>query len=129
MLSSSASLVDDRLDGCTAAELAERLALPRVVLLASCPSTLDVAHRLAGEGADAGTLVIADAQTAGRGRLGRQWSSEAGGGLWLTLVERRIDDHALRVLSLRAGLLVAEALDPLTDDRVGVKWPNDLLIG
>jgi len=64
-----------RLDGATAAELLEALDLPRVELLATTTSTLDVAHRLAAEGAPSGTLVIADEQTAGRGRGGERWAA------------------------------------------------------
>ena len=67
--------------------------------------------RAAAEGAPAGTLVVADAQTAGRGRSGRTWTSERGAGVWLTLIERPRDVDALDVLSLRVGLALAPALD------------------
>ena len=116
------------LDGCTADELARHLALPGVALYASVGSTLDVAHRLAPD-APAGTLVVADEQTAGRGRHGRRWSSQAGAGLWLTLVERPTDARALDVLALRCGLYAAEALEPLATAPLCVKWPNDLYSG
>ena len=79
-------------------------------------STLDVAHTLAADGAAAGTVVIADAQTAGRGQRGRAWQSERGAGLWLTLIERPSDASALDVLSLRVGLALAPALDPNAPD-------------
>ena len=114
-----------RLDGLSAAEVAERLGLPRVLLFASVGSTLDEAHRVAPD-ADAGTLLIADEQTAGRGRHGRRWSSPPGAGLWLTLIERPRDQRALDVLALRCGLNAADALEPLADAPVCVKWPNDL---
>ena len=54
------------------------LDLPRVELLETTTSTLDVAHRLASQGAPSGTLVIANEQTAGRGRLGRSWHAPPG---------------------------------------------------
>jgi BirA family biotin operon repressor/biotin-[acetyl-CoA-carboxylase] ligase len=91
-------------------------------------STLDVAHELAAKGADAGTLIIANTQTAGRGRMGRTWRSEPGAGLWLTLIERPNTASALDVLSLRVGLELAPALDPFADAPVQLKWPNDLYL-
>ena len=118
-----------RYDGWDAAALALALGVPRVVLRATTPSTLDDAHALAAAGAPAGTLVLADEQTAGRGRDGRRWSSGAGGGLWLTLVERPADAAAIEVLSLRLGLHAARALEEFTTDAIGLKWPNDLYVG
>jgi BirA family transcriptional regulator, biotin operon repressor / biotin---[acetyl-CoA-carboxylase] ligase len=102
--------------------------LPRVELLESTSSTMDVAHRLAAEGAPAGTLVIANEQTAGRGRGGKSWQSAPGAGLWLTLVERPTDASGLGVLSLRVGLAAAFALDRFAAEPVRVKWPNDLYV-
>ncbi len=90
-------------------------------------STLDVAHRLAPD-AVSGTLILADEQTAGRGRHGRRWASAPGAGIWLTLIERPSDARALDVLALRCGLYVAEALDALAGTLVRVKWPNDLYV-
>lgn len=107
-------------------QLARDLSLPRVELFAEVGSTLDVAHQLAAAGAPSGTLVLSDAQTAGRGRQGRQWTSERGAGIWLTLVEHPSDRAALDVLSLRAGLAIAAALEPLIDQPIGLKWPNDV---
>jgi BirA family transcriptional regulator, biotin operon repressor / biotin---[acetyl-CoA-carboxylase] ligase len=116
------------LDGVTSGELESALALPRVELLESTTSTLDVAHRLASEGAPAGTLVIANEQTAGRGRGGKSWQSGAGAGLWLTLIERPKETSGLGVLSLRVGIAAAEALDPFAVEPIRLKWPNDLYI-
>ncbi len=110
-------------------DLADRLALPHVITFESISSTLDVAHALAEEGAEAGTLVLADEQTAGRGRQGRAWTSEPGAGLWLTLVERPRDAAALDVLSLRIGLALAPVLDAFASGPVHLKWPNDLYVG
>lgn len=89
---------------------------------------MDVAHALAAEGAPAGTLVLADAQTGGRGRAGRRWLSPPGAGIWLTLLERPGDGGALDVLPLRLGLHAALAVQPFADGPVQVKWPNDLQI-
>ena len=104
------------------------LDLPRVEILETTTSTLDVAHRLASQGAPSGTLVIADEQTAGRGRDGKNWQSSAGAGLWLTLIERPKDVSGLDVLSLRVGLVSAEALDRFASEPIRLKWPNDLYV-
>src|SRR5207253_9986521 len=109
-------------------ELETALDLPRVELLDTTTSTLDVAHRLAAQGAPSGTLVIANEQTAGRGREGRSWQSSAGAGLWLTLIERPKDTSGLGVLSLRVGLVAAEALDRFASEPIRLKWPNDLYV-
>jgi BirA family biotin operon repressor/biotin-[acetyl-CoA-carboxylase] ligase len=126
-LSSSADATADRYDGLRAVELAALLDLPRVELFATATSTLDIANTIGGT-APAGTLVIADEQTAGRGRLGRAWTSPRGAGIWLSLIERPADLVALEMLSLRCGLYAAEALDALASATVGVKWPNDLYV-
>ena len=102
--------------------------LPRVELLHTTTSTLDDAHRLASTGAPSGTLILANEQTAGRGREGKSWQSSAGAGLWLTLIERPKDTSGLGVLSLRVGLVAAEALDRFAAEPIRLKWPNDLYI-
>lgn len=129
MSSFAESHASPRRAGLDALALADRLALPRVVVHERVTSTMDEAHALAAGGAPAGTLVIADAQTAGRGRQGRAWSSAPGAGVWLTLVERPSDAGALDVLSIRAGLAMAPALDPFAPGPVRIKWPNDLYSG
>jgi BirA family transcriptional regulator, biotin operon repressor / biotin---[acetyl-CoA-carboxylase] ligase len=115
-------------DGLGADALAARVGVPEVHLFDQVGSALDVAHRLAPE-SPSGTLVLADEQTAGRGRQGRRWASAPGAGIWLTLVERPSSVDALDVLSLRCGLYAAEALDALADAAIGLKWPNDLYVG
>ena len=86
-------------DGCSADDLAARLGVPGVAMFDDVGSTLDVAHALAADGAPAGTVVLADAQSAGRGRHGRRWRSERGAGIWLTILERPSESKALEVLS------------------------------
>lgn len=117
---------DMRIDGWSGEELAAALELPGVNVLHETTSTLDVAHRLGADGAKSGTLVIADRQTAGRGRGGNKWESPAGSGLWITIIERPLDASGMDVLSLRVGLLAARALDRFSADPVRLKWPNDL---
>ena len=115
-------------DGHTADELAANCGAARLELLAETDSTQNVAHALAEAGAPAGTVVLADSQSAGRGRLGRSWSSERGAGVWCTVIERPASPDALEVLALRVGLHAAENLDRFAGDTVYVKWPNDLLV-
>ena len=67
-------------DGYNAEDLATACRVPRVELLGQTTSTLDVAHQLAADGAPAGTLVVADSQSAGRGRLGHHQRGEEGAG-------------------------------------------------
>jgi len=117
-----------RYDGSTGEQLALRFELPRVVAFDETTSTLDVAHKLGAEAAEAGTLILADAQTAGRGRHGRAWTSERGAGVWLTLIERPSDLAAIAVLSLRIGTALAVSLDGFVDEPVALKWPNDVYV-
>lgn len=116
------------LDGMDAHELATVAAAPRAWVYESIGSTMDEAHRLAGEGALSGAIVIADVQRAGRGRLGRTWSSPAGHGLWITAIHRGVDTRALDCLAIRVGLELARVLDHFSRERVRIKWPNDLYL-
>ena len=113
-------------DGVSADTLRELIGAEDVHVLGETGSTMDVAHALAREGAPAGTIVIADAQTAGRGRAANRWVSERGEGIFLTLLERPSDPSAVHVLSLRVGLAAARALDLFSPEPVRIKWPNDL---
>ena len=100
---------------------------PSIVRLLSTPSTMDALHVLAEAGAEAGTAVVAEVQEVGRGSRGRSWSSPEGG-LWLSVLARP-RAAALEVLSLRAGLAVAELLETLgAEGRIALKWPNDLML-
>jgi len=116
-------------DGRTAASLSHLLDVPQLIVMDSTDSTMDDAHGLASGGAPAGTLVIADRQTSGRGRAGRRWASESGQGIWMTLIERPNDAGAVEVLSLRLGLRVARALDRYAESPIRLKWPNDVYVG
>lgn len=94
-------------------------------------STNDVASTLAASGAADGTLVIGDMQTRGRGRLGRDWFSPAGAGLYFSLVVRpdsSVAAAAPPVLTLVAGVAAAEGIERATGLVAAIKWPNDLVI-
>lgn len=120
---------DATYDGCGADELRALLDLPRVEVYDSVTSTLDVAHVLGEGGAPAGSLVLAERQTVGRGREGRRWTSIAGSGIWLTMLERPTDAMATEVLAIWLGIGAARALDRFAESPVRLKWPNDLFVG
>lgn len=93
-------------------------------------STNDLARQLAQEHAPEGTVVIADRQTAGRGRAGRSWSAPANTSLLMTILFRpAIPAVQINRLVMGVGLAIADAVESLIPCRVDVKWPNDLQIG
>lgn len=90
-------------------------------------STQDVAAKLAGAGADHGTVVIAETQGAGRGRMGRRWHSPARANLYTTIILRpKIPIAEVATISLVAGVAAAEALETVAAGIVALKWPNDV---
>lgn len=89
-------------------------------------STNDVAGTLAEAGAPEGTTVVASAQTAGRGRFGRTWFSPPGAGLYVSVIVR--DRRAAPLLTLAAGVAVAEGIRHATGLVTEIKWPNDVLV-
>ncbi|MHB0884426.1 MAG: biotin--[acetyl-CoA-carboxylase] ligase [Bacillota bacterium] len=108
-----------------------RLGRP-LIRLETVDSTNRAAAELAGQGAAEGTVVVAEVQTGGRGRLGRSWSSPRGG-LWLTTILRppATAGETVATLALVGGVAVAEAVGRLTSwldqpPEVRVKWPNDV---
>ena len=102
-----------------------------VFFRAETGSTNDDAREAAAQGVAHGAVFLADAQTAGRGRLGRRWHSPPGASLYLSILLRpNAIARDMALLPLAAGLAVAEAVDavaPSLDARI--KWPNDVLIG
>jgi BirA family transcriptional regulator, biotin operon repressor / biotin---[acetyl-CoA-carboxylase] ligase len=105
------------------------LGLP-LVLLEQTGSTNDVAAAEANRGVATGALVLADHQTAGRGRLGRTWFSPPRQNLYLSLVLRpQVPIESVATITLALGLGVAEAVHHFVPDApVEVKWPNDVLL-
>jgi BirA family biotin operon repressor/biotin-[acetyl-CoA-carboxylase] ligase len=90
-------------------------------------STMDVIHELADQGTPAGTIVIAAEQLAGRGSRGRTWHSPVGG-LWLSALFRAPIAGGIEIISVRAGLAVAMALETCGSGLIQLKWPNDLML-
>lgn len=92
----------------------------------------DLAMRLgAGELVPEGNWLVADRQTAGRGRRGKQWEDRIGNFAGSTVVHRRFGDPDAATLALLAGLGLIETIDPHlpTDVRLTLKWPNDVMVG
>ena len=93
-------------------------------------STNSVALALAADGEPHGTLVVAEEQTAGRGRLGRAWHSEKTSGIYLSLILRpEMAPQQAPLLTLVAGLAARDAVVQVTGLAVDLRWPNDLLTG
>jgi BirA family biotin operon repressor/biotin-[acetyl-CoA-carboxylase] ligase len=110
--------------------LGDRLFGGRVHVFATLDSTNDTAMVLGREGAPEGTLVLAEEQTHGKGRLGRKWDSRRGLGLWFSVVLRpAIDVRRSSGLSLVGAVAVASALREGYGLAAGVKWPNDVMVG
>ena len=104
-----------------------------IIYFPSVGSTNDVAATLAVQNPCEGAVVIADTQTAGRGRRGREWFSPAGSGLYVSVIlvpgrSLRGAMRATRLLTLAAGVALAEAVATAAGLSVDVKWPNDLYV-
>lgn len=111
-------------------ETNEREAPVTILRFRTLPSTNDEAMRLARAGAPAGTCVVAEEQTAGRGRAGHSWASPPGVALYFSVVLRpRVAPEALPLATLACGVAVAEAIRAATGLEAGLKWPNDVLVG
>src|SRR5574343_595576 len=97
--------------------------------LAECDSTNSELMRRADRGAPSGTVIVADRQSAGRGRRGRSWLSSPEGSLTFSLLWRFTGNAArLSGLSLAVGVGLARALAKLGAEGVRLKWPNDVLL-
>ena len=115
-------------DGLDIEQLCRLTGAPGVSLHDTVASTQDIAHQLGAAGAPSGAIVLADAQTAGRGRAGRSWQSPPGAGIWLSMVLRPDTPPAGGTLALRAGLAACRALNVATPAlSTDLKWPNDIV--
>ena len=101
-----------------------------IVYFEETDSTNRQARLLAMDGAKHGTLVIADTQSAGRGRRGRGWISPAGEGIFMSLIVRPdVPPSQVAKMSLTLALAVAKAIERVTGLDARIKWPNDIVIG
>ncbi len=123
------------LDDIPTTVLARRWGVPQCGVFRTLTSSLDAIHDLGAQGAPAGTVVLAEEQTAGRGRDGRTWRSPLGG-VWLGILLRPPPPlPAPGVLSLRVGLVLADVVEAILgvrptslSGRARLKWPNDVLV-
>lgn len=99
------------------------------IFLEKTDSTNNEAKRLAEAGAAHGTLVVAEFQEAGKGRRGRNWSSQSGTGIWMTiLLKPKFLPSQAAMLTLVAAMAVADGIQNVTGLNAGIKWPNDIVL-
>jgi BirA family biotin operon repressor/biotin-[acetyl-CoA-carboxylase] ligase len=128
MVSSTPLTIDDIRSTLSTARIGRRLFLYREL-----PSTNSAAMALAQTGAEHGTAVVAEAQTAGRGRLARTWFSPPGMNLYVSIIVRPRDLHLpyaewLSWVPLTTALAASEAIRTVAGVSLRLKWPNDLLL-
>lgn len=100
-----------------------------VVHKTTTSSTQVIAHQAAQNGAKHGTVIIADKQTCGKGRMRRQWHSASQKGVWMSLILRpTILPYLAPQLTLLAATVLADVIQSFTASRPQIKWPNDILI-
>ncbi len=120
----------DRLDAdALMAELGSDSLIQVVKHFDSIDSTNTYAKQVATEDAAEGMLIIAEEQLTGRGRLGRQWSSPKGTGVWMSLILRPdIDPREASKITQIGAAAMAEAIEDITGLPAGIKWPNDIIV-
>lgn len=100
-----------------------------IVHLETVDSTNRMAMELGGKGAAHGTVVIADRQTKGSGRLGRAWVSPHGVNIYMSVIVRpAIKSESATLLTLMAAVACVKAIGTISGIAVGIKWPNDLIV-
>ena len=103
--------------------------LKRWVFLQQTDSTNLEVKRAAGEGDEGPTLFVAEEQTAGRGRRGRNWSSPPGSGIWMSLLLRpKLRPERASMLTLVTALAVTDGIREVTGLEAAIKWPNDVVV-
>lgn len=116
-------------------DLLSRLGTTRIIgrdirVFERTTSTNDIMARLAGDGMEEGAVVFAEAQSRGRGRLGRLWISPARKGLWFSILLRPdLPPQSATQLTVAAATALARAIALQTGLVPEIKWPNDILIG
>lgn len=99
-----------------------------VIYRSKVASTQDIAKSLASEGGEEGTMVIAEAQTKGRGRMGRTWVSNPGGLYFSLILRPEIEPSEALKLPLIMGVGIAQAINNVTGLNPRLKWPNDIMV-
>jgi len=117
----------DRWEGRSVEEWVRHWGVPHVEVYDELPSTNDHLRVLAEAGAAHFTVVIADSQTAGKGRCGKRWESPSGMGLWMSFLVRSDSEVPPALVPVLVGLAATRALERLCPSlRPGIKWPNDI---
>lgn len=99
-----------------------------IIFLDTVDSTNRIAMEIGDKGALHGTVVIADCQTKGRGRLGRTWVSPPGSNIYMSIILRPVlEPKNAPILTIMASVASANALRNVTGLPIGIKWPNDLM--
>jgi len=100
----------------------------KIIYLDKANSTSDIAKEKALS-EDEGTVVIAEEQTKGRGRLGRHWDSPPGTGIWMSIILKpNIRPHEAYQITQAAAVAVVKSIEEVTNLAAGIKWPNDIII-
>jgi len=100
-----------------------------IIYLDNVDSTNNYAKKISSEGCLEGTVVVSEQQSSGRGRLGRDWHSERGKGIWMSVVLRpSIESERVQIITLAAAVAVVKAINYVTGIETGIKWPNDILL-
>lgn len=101
----------------------------KLLYLSVVDSTNTKVKELAEQGYPNGTLVVADSQTAGRGRRGRVWESPAGNSIYMSLLLKpKINPNHASMITLVAALALSKAISDTTNRTAGIKWPNDIVM-
>lgn len=101
----------------------------KVIHFDEIDSTNTYAKKIAYEGCPHGTVVIAERQLSGRGRVGREWKSDNPEGLWFSIVLRPdMEPEQAQLITLAASVAVVEAISETAGIICGIKWPNDIIL-
>jgi len=110
-------------------ELSTKWMARNLIVKDETTSTNDDAARISKEGAANGSLVVADKQTKGRGRNGREWKTEKKDNIAMSLLLKPSFDKAKSpMLTLVMGLALAQGIESVCNEKVGIKWPNDIVL-
>lgn len=111
-------------------DLATKIFGQSIHYLEEVTSTQDEARRLAESGAAEGTLVVAEAQVAGRGRRGRHWMSPPRTGIYLSVILRpHLEPFNIAQIPIVVGIAVCQSIAEISALQPRIKWPNDVLVG
>lgn len=103
---------------------------PLLIYEKSMTSTNTVLKQAAEDGAAHGTVALCEEQTLGKGRRGRSWVSPMGQGLWVSLLIRpKLIPAKAQLITFAAAVAMAQAVEKETGLSIGIKWPNDLVLG